>query len=592
VAFVRYRKPEDAQIAIRKLNGKRFDGHEECLLAKLANSDPFQPKIGFKEHQQYENGNFDDNGDENDTMSTDTMTPSQDANFGQHQQQQSANQNGRQPQQQPQQNMYQQHPMQQMQQQPHHYNAQPPMQYNQQMHAPPSHYQYGQPPPQPQPHYGHPMQAHYPYYNQQMQYGQYHPPQPPQYGQPNVNGFVDPNQSQYAPPQYGQQQQPPPYPQYGQAYPPQQQYYNAYPPQQQQQPPPQSQQHFVGQPNLQQPVTPNPMLQSAAQQVTSQTITPIASMPMQPQTHALINKPTPSPKPNVGVTIATNVGLKNAKKSLLKAPLLNKTSSDNTPNGKVVTPQPITATLTPQQMHKVLNGKSPNSVYIPSQNQLYATATPNQFMINNINPISPPGSELSFRQTDTLSALANSAVQELVNGPSKIATAHELMQPVSNNLFGHISPGPQSYNHNLTSQHQWHSANTSPNKAMLVMSADKIENIEEAVGNLHIVKDVDSEKKDVSEEVNGGTKDDGMDDMAKMQRKESNPHHVDKKTANLLHQTISEWYPKQAGKLTGMFLQNHDQARVAKYLKAKDRLKLKIGKFAELLSNQALNEGK
>merc|ERR1719361_907747 len=54
VAFVRYRKPEDAQNAIRQLNGKRFDNHNETLLAKYANSDPFQPKIGFKQHRQFE----------------------------------------------------------------------------------------------------------------------------------------------------------------------------------------------------------------------------------------------------------------------------------------------------------------------------------------------------------------------------------------------------------------------------------------------------------------------------------------------------------------------------------------------------------
>merc|ERR1719461_421508 len=104
VAFVRYRKAEDAQIAIRKLNGKRFDGHNECLLAKLANSDPFQPKIGFKSHGQYDN----DDNDENDTMSTNTMTPSQDANhaFNGQQQQQQQQQNRHQPQQQQQPNMH------------------------------------------------------------------------------------------------------------------------------------------------------------------------------------------------------------------------------------------------------------------------------------------------------------------------------------------------------------------------------------------------------------------------------------------------------------------------------------------------------
>eukprot|EP01083_Nonionella_stella_P262926 893642_1 len=49
VAFVRYRKAKDAQVAIRELNGKKFDGQQDALLAKLANSDPFQPKIDFKQ---------------------------------------------------------------------------------------------------------------------------------------------------------------------------------------------------------------------------------------------------------------------------------------------------------------------------------------------------------------------------------------------------------------------------------------------------------------------------------------------------------------------------------------------------------------
>jgi len=170
------------------------------------------------------------------------------------------------------------------------------------------------------------------------------------------------------------------------------------------------------------------------------------------------------------------------------------------------------------------------------------------------------------------------------------------VQPVSNNLFGQISPGPQSSYHNLTQQHQWHSAANS-NKGIMVASPNKIvENIEKSLGGLRIVKDVEvSEKKELSQE-NDMNKQNAnateIGDIAKMGRKESNPHKVDKQTANLLHQTITEWYPKQAGKLTGMFLQNHDQARVAKYLKAKDRLKLKIGKFAELLSNQTLNEAK
>jgi len=79
VAFVRYRKEEDAQKAIRQLNGKRFEDHNETLLAKLANSDPFQPKIGFKQSQQGRHGGSGHNGQSNDDdMSSvaDSMTPS------------------------------------------------------------------------------------------------------------------------------------------------------------------------------------------------------------------------------------------------------------------------------------------------------------------------------------------------------------------------------------------------------------------------------------------------------------------------------------------------------------------------------------
>merc|ERR1719242_648555 len=112
-----------------------------------------------------------------------------------------------------------------------------------------------------------------------------------------------------------------------------------------------------------------------------------------------------------------------------------------------------------------------------------------------------------------------------------------------------------------------------------------IESIESAVKGLNIVKDVaqsaGDDKKDVSEEIND------VGNVAKMQRKESNPHNVDKATANKLHQTITEWYPKQAGKLTGMFLQNHDQNRVTKYLERKEKLKQKIATFAELLSKNS-----
>ena len=68
----------------------------------------------------------------------------------------------------------------------------------------------------------------------------------------------------------------------------------------------------------------------------------------------------------------------------------------------------------------------------------------------------------------------------------------------------------------------------------------------------------------------------------------SNPHSVSKEYANALHNLIKQWYPNKAGKLTGMFLQNHDQDKVIKYLGRTERLHQKIDKFAKLLD---LNKG-
>merc|ERR1719361_1695958 len=65
-----------------------------------------------------------------------------------------------------------------------------------------------------------------------------------------------------------------------------------------------------------------------------------------------------------------------------------------------------------------------------------------------------------------------------------------------------------------------------------------------------------------------------------------NPNAVTKSTANALHSLICKWYPDQAGKLTGMFLQNHDEEKVAKYLKREDRLKNKIVTFVRLLEQK------
>jgi len=58
---------------------------------------------------------------------------------------------------------------------------------------------------------------------------------------------------------------------------------------------------------------------------------------------------------------------------------------------------------------------------------------------------------------------------------------------------------------------------------------------------------------------------------------------VSKSNANQLHSVIKQWYPLQAGKLMGMFLQNHNEEKVAKYLRRPERLKRKISTFAALL---------
>eukprot|EP01084_Bolivina_argentea_P254776 428389_1 len=51
-----------------------------------------------------------------------------------------------------------------------------------------------------------------------------------------------------------------------------------------------------------------------------------------------------------------------------------------------------------------------------------------------------------------------------------------------------------------------------------------------------------------------------------------------------LHELISTWYPQQADKLMAMFLQNHDEEHVIKYLGRQDRLRQKIDGFVDLLS--------
>lgn len=71
--------------------------------------------------------------------------------------------------------------------------------------------------------------------------------------------------------------------------------------------------------------------------------------------------------------------------------------------------------------------------------------------------------------------------------------------------------------------------------------------------------------------------------------KKANPNSVSMSYGNQLHAAILQWYPSQAGKLTGMFLQNHDEEKVIKYLRRPNRLRTKIGTFARLLDTAATN---
>eukprot|EP01083_Nonionella_stella_P188626 695742_1 len=81
------------------------------------------------------------------------------------------------------------------------------------------------------------------------------------------------------------------------------------------------------------------------------------------------------------------------------------------------------------------------------------------------------------------------------------------------------------------------------------------------------------------------------DALNPMEEKKFNPHNVSKHYANKLHEVISTWYPQQAGKLTGMFLQNHDEEKVIKYLGRQDRLRKKIDAFASLLAHAPTPHG-
>eukprot|EP01084_Bolivina_argentea_P190731 327670_1 len=63
-------------------------------------------------------------------------------------------------------------------------------------------------------------------------------------------------------------------------------------------------------------------------------------------------------------------------------------------------------------------------------------------------------------------------------------------------------------------------------------------------------------------------------------------------TAEMLYEIIQSWYPKKAGNLTGMFVYNHDEFMILRYVNRKDRLKKKIDRLMQLLvsmSNNVIN---
>merc|ERR1712157_526055 len=153
-------------------------------------------------------------------------------------------------------------------------------------------------------------------------------------------------------------------------------------------------------------------------------------------------------------------------------------------------------------------------------------------------------------------------------------TTLQTLQKSPYQFTGQISPGPNAYNH--PHAHQWHTANATfaatnippvvavNNTATITTEkGNDIPSIETAVKSLQIVDETGGDDDKKMETTNDAIPDMNKDGLGS--RKSSNPHHVSKNYANKLHEVISNWYPKQAGKLTGMFLQNHDQDKVVKY---------------------------
>ena len=294
-------------------------------------------------------------------------------------------------------------------------------------------------------------------------------------------------------------------------------------------------------------------------------------------------------------------------------------------------------------------GQSQNIQYIavqqnPSgQQQMFV---PNQPIILS----SPPGSELSFRHNpgSELSSIAGHALSEaiiasggLALNPNASKVAGTRTIPITPekatiikgnpyaNLGGQISPGPNSYGH--TSHLTWavpvqpvQAAVQQQQQQKTPVTATAVGGIDEIPKQLQIVSEAQQQQQQQATPgtpavPQGGVSGDNKENTLKkedentntqnvnlqnvnlagipssvgdMTRKTSNPHHVSKDYANKLHAVIKGWYPDKAGKLTGMFLQNHDQDKVVKYLGRPEKLRKKIDTFVKLLStsNNKTNE--
>eukprot|EP01083_Nonionella_stella_P318023 1160454_1 len=547
VAFVRFRRAEDAQKAIRGLNGRRFENHNETLLAKLANSDPFQPKIDFKQRNE-----------DKENMANQSSQPSQEVNTSQYSATNTSQRaQQQQQQQQPPQSAYStstshhtphhsEHHYQQQQQQPNQYNPPQnhPNAYEQPQHPPPppqQHYPgqnpyeragpphqyppvqqpppnyipgpYGHPPPYAEPH---PNHAGYPPYPPQGAPHAY----PPQYYEQPPGNYIQ------QPPNAPQQQQPavqipyavqpvPYYTYYGGAYggypqyvvhAPQQQ-----PPQPQQPPPPQQQQQQQVQP---------PVIVSPPQSISAGTQPPQPQAPIQPQT-SLTGAPVYVPQP--GAKIVAQVPSK----------VMNPTDVSK-----------VSTNATVSQLAAISQLAANAVVYEP-----------------DITP--PPAvdggmSELSFRHQGKMDLnMAGLAISTIAPA---IATAQA-------NIAIPATPTLPEFEKLVQDKH--------PIPLQIVDEGQK-EEAEDLVPGLPN---------------NNNTHGGAMGPMNPLEKKKSNPHNVSKHYANKLHEVISTWYPQQAGKLTGMFLQNHDEEKVIKYLGRQDRLRKKIDAFASLLAHAPTPHG-